>query len=109
MYSFHIWLMLLFIAVLYESTGRTIALPPALAAVALTKMLKLYIKVFKTLYFLSPQMDLVYTWYDYRCWSKILLSTIHIPAYDLEVKVTNLKLNVFHKFEIKSFLSKWIS
>ena len=27
------------------------------------------------LIFLNPQMDLVYIWYDYRCWSKILLST----------------------------------
>ena len=24
---------------------------------------------------------LVHIWYDYRCWSKILLNTIHIPAY----------------------------
>ena len=40
------------------------------------KMLKFYVKVFKTLYFLNPQMDLLYTWYDYRCWSKILFSTI---------------------------------
>ena len=47
-----------FFARLYESTGRAIILPPALAAVsALTKMLKFYVKVFKTLYFLNPQMD----------------------------------------------------
>ena len=39
-------------------------------------------------------MDLVYTSYDYRCWSKILLSTIHTPAYDLEVKVTDLEISV---------------
>ena len=37
-------------------------------------------------------MDLVYIWYDYRCLSKILLSTIHTPAHDLEVKVTDLEI-----------------
>ena len=40
----------------------------------------------KTLFFLNPQMDLLYTWYtlcNYRCWSKILLSPIHTPAHDL--------------------------
>ena len=37
-------------------------------------------------------MDLVYIWYDYRCWSKILLSTILAPAHDLEVKVMNLEI-----------------
>ena len=71
-----------------ESTGRAIALPLAstsalAAASALTKMLKFYVKVFKTSYFLNPLMDFVYIWYNYRCWSKILLSHIHIPAHDL--------------------------
>ena len=56
-------------------------------------MLKLYIK---DLYFLNPEMDFVYIWYDYRCWSKIFLGTIHIPAHDLEVKVTDLE-----KFYVK--------
>ena len=77
----------LFLACLYKSTGRAIALPlvSSLAtAVALTKTLKFCVKVFKTLYFLNPQMHLVYIWYDYRCWSKILLSTLHTPAHDLE-------------------------
>ena len=46
----------------------------------------------KTLYFLNPQVDLVYIWYDYRCWSKILLSTIHTPAHDLDVKVMDLEI-----------------
>ena len=37
------------------------------AASALNKMLKkVYVTVFKTLYFLIPKMDLVYIWYDYR-------------------------------------------
>ena len=72
------------------------------AASPLTQMLKFYIKVFKTLYFPNPQMDLVYIWYDYRCWSKLLLGIIHTPAHDLEVKVTD--------FEIlcKSFASKFL-
>ena len=55
-------------------------------------MLKFYVKVLKTLYFLNPQTDLVYIWYNYRCWSKILLSTIQIPALDLEVKVMDLEI-----------------
>ena len=50
-----------FLARLYESTGRAIALPPTSAAApTLTKMLKFFFKVFKTLYFLNPLMDLVY-------------------------------------------------
>ena len=39
-------------------------------------------------------MDFVYIWNDYICWSKILFSTIHIPAHDLEVKVTDLEMYV---------------
>ena len=38
------------------------------------KMFKFYIKVFYQ-YFLNPQMDLVYIWYDYRCWSTHMLLT----------------------------------
>ena len=48
-----------------------------------TKTLKFYVKVFKTSYFLNPLMDLVYIWYNYRCWSKILMSPNHTTAYDL--------------------------
>ena len=62
------------------------------AALVLAKMLKFYFKVFKTLYFLNPQMDLIYIWFNYRCWSKILLSTVHTPAQDLEVKVTHTEI-----------------
>ena len=39
-------------------------------------------------------MDLLYIWHDYRYWSKILFSTIPILAYNLEVKVTDLKIYV---------------
>ena len=76
------------LACLYKSTGVAIVLFPALmlasaAALVLTKFLKFYSKVFKVL-------DLVYIWYDYSCWTKILLSTVHNPVYDLEVKVTEI-------------------
>ena len=37
-------------------------------------------------------MDLLSIWHDYRCWSKILIYTIHTPAYDLEVKVTDVEI-----------------
>ena len=36
--------------------------------------------------------DVVYIWYNYRCWSKILLSPNNIPAHDLQVKVTDLEI-----------------
>ena len=54
-----------FLARLYGSTGRAIALPLALTlalvlAAVLTKMFKFYVKVYKTLYFLNPEMDFVY-------------------------------------------------
>ena len=77
------------------STGRAIALPPASAsalALASTKILKFYVKVFKNLYFLNPDMNFVYIWYDNRWLSKILLGTVHTPAHDLEVKVTDLEI-----------------
>ena len=39
-------------------------------------------------------MGLLYIWHDYRYWSKILFGTIPIPAFDLEVKVTDLKIYI---------------
>ena len=52
-------------------------------------------------------MDLIYIWCDYRCWSKILLSTIHTPADDPEVKVTDFYVKVlcqsFKDLLVKSF------
>ena len=50
------------------------------------------VKVFRTLLFPNPTMDLVHVWYDDRYWSKILHSTIPIPIHDLKVKVTDLEL-----------------
>ena len=52
-------------------------------------VIKVYVKVYKTLYFLNPVMDFVYIWGDYRCWSKIFLGTISTLAHDLQVKVTD--------------------
>ena len=37
-------------------------------------------------------MDFIYIWYDYRFWSQIFMGTIHTPANDLEVKVTDLEI-----------------
>ena len=83
----------IFLTHLSESTGRATALPPAMASLAaLTKMLKFYVKILKTLHFQNPQMDLVYIWYDYRCRSKILLRTIHTHVHYLEAKVTDLEI-----------------
>ena len=59
---------------------------------ATLKKYKSFTSNFKTLYFLNPQMDLAYIWYDHRRCSKILLSTIHTPDNDLEVKVTDLEI-----------------
>ena len=85
----------IFLAHLYESTERAIALllalALALAAAAvsgLTNMLKFYVKVL---------MDLVFIWYNYRCWSKILLSPSRTPAQDHRLK------NFMLKFCVKSF------
>ena len=47
-------------------------------------------------------MDLLYNWHDYRYLSKILFVTIPAPAYDLEVKVTDLEIFML-KFCVKVF------
>ena len=69
----------MFLARLYESTGRAIAVTTASAlasASALLKMLKFLVKVFKSLYLLNPWMDLVNTLPDVRYWSEVLCCTI---------------------------------
>ena len=53
-------------------------------------------------------MDLLYIWYDYRYWSKILFSTIPTPAYDLEVKVMDLE-EIYVKVFRQSFADLLIS
>ena len=39
-------------------------------------------------------MDSIYISHDYGYWSKILFGPIPTPAYDLEVKVTDLEIYV---------------
>ena len=62
---------------MYESTGRAIAVTTAsLLASASLKMLKVLVKVFKSLCLLNPWMDLVDTLPDVRYWSEVLCCTI---------------------------------
>ena len=65
----------LFLARLYESTGRAIAVTPA-SAFALLQMLKFLIKVFISLYLLNMLMDQVDTLHVGRYWSEVLFSAI---------------------------------
>ena len=92
----------MFLARLYESTGRAIAvtlasasaLASALAlalASALLKMLKFLVKVFMSLYLLKLWMDQVDTLHVGRYWSEVLCCTIMTHLGNLEVKVTDLK------------------
>ena len=91
----------LFLARLYESTGRAIAVTPASAsasalalasASALLKMLKFLVKVFMSLYLLKLWMDQVDTLHVGRYWSEVLCCTIMTHLGDLEVKVTDLEI-----------------
>ena len=84
-----------FLASLYESTGRAIAVTPASAlasASALLKMLKFLVKVFMSLYLLKLWMDQVDTLHVGRYWSEVLCCTIMTHLGDLEVKVTDLEI-----------------
>ena len=86
-----------FIARLYESTGRAIAVTPASAsasalASALLKMLKFLVKVFVNLYLLKLGMDQVDTLHVGRYWCEVLCCTIMTHLGDLEVKVTDLEI-----------------
>ena len=85
------------LARLYESTGRAIAVTTASAsastlASALLKMLKFLVKVFKSLYFLNPWMDLVDTLPDVRYWSEVSCCTITTQISDLEVKINDFAI-----------------
>ena len=86
-----------FLARLYKSTGRAIAVTPASAlalasASALLKMLKFLVKVFMRLYLLKLLMDQVDTLHVGRYWSEVLCCTIMTHLGDLEVKVTDLEI-----------------
>ena len=82
-----------FLARLYESTGRAIAVTPASAlGSASLKMLKFLVKVFMSLYLLKLWMDQVDTLHVGRYWSDVLCCTIMTHQGDLEVKVTDLEI-----------------
>ena len=88
-----------FLARLYESTGRAIAVTPASAlalasASALLKMLKFLVKVFMSLYLFKLLMDQVDTLHVGRYWSEVLCFTIMTHLGDLEVKVTDLLVHI---------------
>ena len=57
-----------FLACLYKSTGRAIAVTTVWA-------LKFLVKVCKSMYLLNPRMDLVDTLPDVRYWSEVLCCT----------------------------------
>ena len=86
-----------FLARLYVSTGRAIAVTTASAsaspsASALLKMLKFLVKVFRSLHLLNLWMDLVDTLPDVRYWSEVLCCTITTHISDLEAKVTDFEI-----------------
>ena len=83
----------LFLARLYESTGRAIAVTPASASVSALALLKMFlVKVFMSLYLLKLRMDQVDTLHAGRYWSEVLCCTIMTHLNDLEVKVTDLEI-----------------
>ena len=70
-----------FLARLYESTGRAIAVTTASASTststsALLNMFKFLVKVFKSLFLLNSWMDVVDTLPDVRYWPEVLCCTI---------------------------------
>ena len=86
-----------FIARLYESTGRAIAVTTASAsalvsASALLKRLKILVKVFKSLNLLNLWIGLIDTSSDVRYWSEFLCCTITTYINDLEVKITDFEI-----------------
>ena len=99
--SIHCFPFMTFLARLYESTGRAIAVTTAsvsasasesASALALLKMWKFLVKVFKSLYLLNPWMDLVGTLPDIRYWSENLCCTITTYIGHPEVKVTDFEI-----------------
>ena len=80
-----------FLARLYESTGRAIAVGVGVG-VGVAQMLKFLVKVFMSLYLLKLLMDQVDTLHGGRYWSEVLCCTIMTHLGDLEVKVTDLEI-----------------
>ena len=54
-------------------------------------MLTFYVNIFTTSLFPNLVVYLFHIWFDDRCWSKILCSTIPNPVHDFKVKVTDLE------------------
>ena len=63
-----------------QPTRKSYFITRAGVGVGVSKMLKVYIKVFLII------------WYDERYWSKILFSTIPTPSHDLQIRVTDLEI-----------------
>ena len=82
----------LFLARLYESTGRAIAVTTASALASALLKIKFLVKDFMTLYLLKLWMDQVDTLHVGRYWSEVLCCTIMTHLGDLEVKVTDLEI-----------------
>ena len=96
----------------FSSPVRTIAVTTASvsaseSALALLKMLKFLVKVFRVLYLLNPWMDLVSTLPDVRYWSEVLCCTITTHISDPEVKVTDLEI-LSSSFWLKFFFSTFL-
>ena len=91
-----------FLARLYISTGRAVAVGKA-SAFALLKMLKFLVKVFKSLYLVNLWMDLIDTLPDVRYWSEILCHTITTYIGDLEVKVMDFEILSLKFLEVYIF------
>ena len=77
--------MIWFLACLYESTSRVIAVTTQLVLPLCDKMLKFLVKAFKNLYHLNQWMDLVDTLPGVRYWSEVLCCTITTHISDLGV------------------------
>ena len=76
-------------------------------ALALLKMLKFLVKVFKSLYLLNLWMDLVDILPDVRYWSEVLCYTVLTHISDLEVKVTDFEI-ICLSFLVKVFRSLYL-
>ena len=84
-----------FLARLYKSTGRAIAVTTASASASVSALLKFLVKIFKSLYLLNLWMDLVDILPDVRYWSEVLCCTILTHINDPEVKVTDFEILCF--------------
>ena len=77
--------------VVFENTGRAIAVTTACAsALALQNVKKFLVNVFKSLYLMNFRMDLVDTLPGVRYWSEVLCCAIQTHLSDLEVKTQTL-------------------